>query len=229
MVEQYKVVSISTEFVGTIARPIGNFRSKTDYHYQTMRSNVDLLAPIQIGLSLSDSQGNKPDNFPSTWQFNFQFDVTKETVNLESLELLKKSGVMFDRHQQNGVIFEEFSQLMMDSGLLLNDEIIWLSYHAAYDYGFLIHKLMNTNMPNNKEDFEWWVKKYIPVSYDLNLINKLVHEVTQQQPHPPSIPSQQQQQQYTLEPVSYTHLDVYKRQEYKQPSQALNNVMHSLF
>ncbi|CAH01890.1 CCR4-NOT core DEDD family RNase subunit POP2 [Kluyveromyces lactis] len=207
MIEQYKVISISTEFVGTIARPIGNFRSKTDYHYQTMRSNVDLLTPIQIGLSLSDLQGNKPDNFPSTWQFNFHFDVTKETVNSESLELLKKSGVILERHQQNGVDFDEFAQLMMDSGLLLNDEVTWISYHAAYDYGFLINRLMNTNMPNNKEDFEWWVQKYIPTSYDLNLINKLVHEVTQQHPHPPPLhllqsqqqQQQNQQQQYTLE------------------------------
>ena len=61
---------------------------------------------------------------------------------------------------------------------------------------------MNASMPNNKEDFEWWVQKYIPMSYDLNLINKLVHEVTQQHPHPPPphlLQNQQQQQQYTLE------------------------------
>jgi hypothetical protein len=63
-----------TEFPGVVARPIGSFKTSSDYHYQTMRCNVDLLKIIQIGLTLSDEDGNYPQDV-STWQFNFHFSV----------------------------------------------------------------------------------------------------------------------------------------------------------
>jgi CCR4-NOT transcription complex subunit 7/8 len=39
-----------------------------------MRCNVDLLKIIQIGLTLSDEDGNYPQD-ASTWQFNFHFSI----------------------------------------------------------------------------------------------------------------------------------------------------------
>jgi hypothetical protein len=63
-----------TEFPGVVARPIGTFKTSSDYHYQTMRCNVDLLKIIQIGLTLSDEDGNYPQD-ASTWQFNFHFSI----------------------------------------------------------------------------------------------------------------------------------------------------------
>ncbi|SCU92536.1 LAME_0F00386g1_1 [Lachancea meyersii CBS 8951] len=197
LVGQYNVVAISTEFVGTIARPMGNFRSKNDYHYQTMRSNVDLLNPVQVGLSISDARGNKPESGPSTWQFNFHFDVTQEMVSAESLELLKKSGINFERHQNLGVTAFEFAQLLTDSGLISSD-VTWVSYHAAYDFGFLVNMLMNSAMPNNKEDYVWWVQQFMTNFYDLNLINKFAQLQLQQGQKQNPTP----QQQPTLEAMA---------------------------
>lgn len=39
-----------------------------------MRCNVDLLKLIQLGVTLSDEDGNLPDK--CTWQFNFKFDTS---------------------------------------------------------------------------------------------------------------------------------------------------------
>jgi CCR4-NOT transcription complex subunit 7/8 len=63
-----------TEFPGVVARPIGSFKTSSDYHYQTMRCNVDLLKPVQVGLTLADEDGNYPQDI-STWEFNFHFSV----------------------------------------------------------------------------------------------------------------------------------------------------------
>jgi hypothetical protein len=63
-----------TEFPGVVARPIGSFKTSSDYHYQTMRCNVDLLKIIQVGITLADEDGNYPQE-TSTWQFNFHFSV----------------------------------------------------------------------------------------------------------------------------------------------------------
>lgn len=43
-----------TEFPGVVARPVGSFASHTDFQYQTLRCNVDLLKIIQLGLTFSD-------------------------------------------------------------------------------------------------------------------------------------------------------------------------------
>ena len=74
-----------TEFPGIVARPIGDFKTGSDYHYQTMRCNVDMLRIIQLGISLSDEEGNTPE--VSTWQFNFSF-------NLKYVELLSSFGLL---------------------------------------------------------------------------------------------------------------------------------------
>jgi CCR4-NOT transcription complex subunit 7/8 len=39
-----------------------------------MRSNVDLLKTIQVGLTFADEEGNFPQDI-CTWQFNFHFDI----------------------------------------------------------------------------------------------------------------------------------------------------------
>jgi CCR4-NOT transcription complex subunit 7/8 len=53
IVDRYNYVAMDTEFPGVVARPIGNFTSTSDYHYQTLRCNVDLLRIIQLGLTFS--------------------------------------------------------------------------------------------------------------------------------------------------------------------------------
>jgi CCR4-NOT transcription complex subunit 7/8 len=63
-----------TEFPGVVARPLGPFKSQTDFHYQMLRVNVDLLRIIQLGLTFSDKEGRLPAG-PATWQFHFQFSL----------------------------------------------------------------------------------------------------------------------------------------------------------
>ena len=62
-----------TEFPGVVARPIGEFASSTEFHYQTLRCNVDLMRIIQLGLTFVDEKGEIADDCP-TFQFNFSFD-----------------------------------------------------------------------------------------------------------------------------------------------------------
>jgi len=53
---------------------LGNFRTSADYHYQTLRCNVDLLKMIQLGVTFADENGNIPKD-ACTWQFNFKFNL----------------------------------------------------------------------------------------------------------------------------------------------------------
>ena len=51
---------MDTEFPGVVARPIGDFKSSSDYQYQLLRCNVDLLKIIQLGLTFFNKDGVMP-------------------------------------------------------------------------------------------------------------------------------------------------------------------------
>lgn len=47
---------------------------KKDIEYQVIKDNVNELKLIQVGISLSNEQGEVPEE-NITWQFNFRFDL----------------------------------------------------------------------------------------------------------------------------------------------------------
>ena len=67
----------------------GEFKSTADYQYQLLRCNVDLLKIIQLGLTFLDEKGNIPEAGPSTWQFNFKFNLTEDMYAEDSVDLLQ--------------------------------------------------------------------------------------------------------------------------------------------
>ena len=138
-----------TEFPGVVARPIGNFRTSSDYHYQTLRCNVDLLKIIQLGLTFADEHGNTPPGV-CCWQFNFKFNLkyvlltslklessVDDRVNLcsddmyaqDSIDLLTKSGIDFKKHDEFGIDVEHFGELLISSGFVLLADVKWISFH----------------------------------------------------------------------------------------------------
>lgn len=105
-----------TEFPGVVARPVGSFASHTDFHYQTLRCNVDLLKIIQLGLTFSDAAGNLPDGCPS-WQFNFKFNLSEDMYAQDSIDLLTRSGISFKDHEERGIDVLLFGELLTSSGV----------------------------------------------------------------------------------------------------------------
>ena len=79
---------------------VGEFKSTADYQYQLLRCNVDLLKIIQLGLTFLDKNGNNPSDGISTWQFNFKFNLTEDMYAEESVDLLRNSGIQFEKHEQ---------------------------------------------------------------------------------------------------------------------------------
>ena len=93
-----------------------------------MRCNVDLLKIIQVGITLTDAEGNVPDDV-CTWQFNFSFNLAEDMYSPESIELLRESGIDFKRHLTEGIQPNDFAELLITSGLVLSDETTWVSFH----------------------------------------------------------------------------------------------------
>ncbi|KAK8864642.1 hypothetical protein IAR55_001892 [Kwoniella newhampshirensis] len=171
--EQYPYVSMDTEFPGIVARPIGNFKTGSDYHYQTMRCNVDMLRVIQLGVTLCDENGNSPPDV-STWQFNFTFNLSEDMFAPDSIDLLKNSGIDFKRFEEEGIDVEYFGELLITSGLVLFENVTWISFHSGYDFGYLLKILTNEPLPALESEFFHLLFIWFPCIYDIKHVVRSV-------------------------------------------------------
>lgn len=171
MARTYKFVAMDTEFPGVVARPIGEFRSTQDYEYQLRRCNVDHLKMIQLGISFFDDQGKTPHPV-TTWQFNFRFNLTEDMYAEDSIELLAKSGIQFEKHDKDGIEPLLFAELMMTSGIVLMDDVKWISFHGGYDFGYLLKVLTNQNLPQEESEFFELLRAFFPSMYDVKYLMK---------------------------------------------------------
>jgi len=169
LIESYPYVTMDTEFPGVVARPIGTFKTSSDYHYQTMRCNVDLLKIIQVGITLADEEGNFPEEC-STWQFNFKFSVNDDMYAPESIELLQKSGFDFQRHEEIGILPNDFAELMITSGMVLVPDTKWISFHSGYDFGYFVKLLTAESLPTTEDKFFALLRTWFPTVYDLKFL-----------------------------------------------------------
>ncbi|KAI9746620.1 MAG: hypothetical protein M1818_000333 [Claussenomyces sp. TS43310] len=195
LVDKYPYISMDTEFPGVVARPMGSFRGKSDYHYQTLRANVDLLKLIQLGITLFTEEGEmtpaRPQSsdsgidvnmpgarnygkgiLPCTWQFNFQFSITEDMYSQASIESLRTAGVDFERHESQGINPFDFAALLISSGLVCDDEVRWISFHGGYDFGYLTKLMICQPLPDNEVEFEVIMKKFFPKIYDVKYLMK---------------------------------------------------------
>ncbi|PWN26254.1 CAF1-domain-containing protein [Jaminaea rosea] len=168
-VERYPYVAMDTEFPGIVARPIGTFKGSSDYHYQTLRCNVDLLKLIQLGITLCDADGNFPPDV-CTWQFNFRFSVADDMCAPDSLELLNKAGLDFERHDKLGIDVEYFGEVLITSGLALFPEVKWVSFHSGYDFGYLVKVVSCAPLPSTESDFFSLLRVWFPTIYDIKYL-----------------------------------------------------------
>ncbi|KAI1463348.1 CAF1-domain-containing protein [Daldinia caldariorum] len=192
LVDDYPYVAMDTEFPGIVGRPMGNFRGKSDYHYQCLRVNVDLLKVIQIGLSLFNEKGETPADranasnevgpnarsrgsqaqMPLAWQFNFNFSLKEDMYNQTSIESLQHAGIDFNQLERDGIDPQKFAALFIPSGFVCFDNVKWISFHGGYDFGYLTKLLSNEKLANDESEFDKIMKKWFPTTYDVKHLMK---------------------------------------------------------
>jgi len=172
VIEEYPYVAMDTEFPGIVAKPVTETYSP-DYHYKSLKVNVDLLKIIQLGLAFADEEGNFAPGCPC-WQFNFQFSLEDDMFAQDSIDLLQKSGISFEDHAKRGIDPLLFGELLMVSGLVLNDNVKWVSFHSGYDYGYLLKLLTTQDLSADEKGFFELLKIYFPTIYDIKYMTSLL-------------------------------------------------------
>ncbi|XVE75891.1 hypothetical protein DITRI_Ditri12bG0128300 [Diplodiscus trichospermus] len=160
IIDGFPIISMDTEFPGIVVRPTSPRRGlyvHAEAHYKSLKANVDLLKLIQIGLTLSDVDGNLPDLGTENqfiWEFNFKdFDIANDAHAHDSVELLRRQGIDFEKNRELGIDSVRFAELMMSSGLVLNENVTWVTFHCAYDFGYLVKCLTGELLPDQLTEF----------------------------------------------------------------------------
>jgi CCR4-NOT transcription complex subunit 7/8 len=90
----------------------------------------------------------------------------------ESIDLLAKSGIMFQKNLENGIDPMHFAELLTSSGVVLIDKVTWISFHSSYDFGYLIKLLTNRDLPNTEAEFLELLKIFFPNVFDIKYLMK---------------------------------------------------------
>lgn len=64
----------------------------------------------------------------------------------ESIDLLTKSGINFAKHEEQGIDVESFGELLISSGLVLLDDVKWISFHRCVSPATATLKQSNTRL-----------------------------------------------------------------------------------
>lgn len=171
IIQKFPYVAMDTEFPGVVARPMGEFKNNSDYQYQLLRCNVDLLRIIQVGMTFFDETGNMPSPL-CTWQFNFRFNLTEDMFAKDSIDLLQSCGILFKRHEEEGIEVNDFAEILMTSGVILSDSIKWISFHSNYDFGYMIKLVTCLPLPAEEQEFFELIRIYFPNIYDVKYLMK---------------------------------------------------------
>jgi len=170
LLEDFNYIGMDTEFPGTVFH-VENITE--DFYYKSLKKNVDKLKLIQLGITLTNEKGEYPKNYPyHTWQFNLEFDKDTELYKDESVDMLKKCGIDFDKLKKKGIKHHIFAQYFMVSNLVLNEDVHWVSFQGSYDFGYLLKLLINRDLPQTEDEFMEELNRYFINYYDIRVIVK---------------------------------------------------------
>ena len=170
LIEDYNYIGMDTEFPGTVYS-IKNMCD--DFYYKSLKTNVDNLKLIQLGITIMNEKGEYPREYPyHTWQFNLKFDKNIEKFHPSSINLIRQSGIDFEKLKKQGIDHHLFAQYLMTSNLVLNPDIKWVSFQGSYDFGYLLKLLLGTDLPEREEDFINLLNTYFLNYYDIRMLVK---------------------------------------------------------
>ncbi|KAA0155179.1 hypothetical protein FNF29_01930 [Cafeteria roenbergensis] len=178
LVERFPFVAMDTSFPGIVARPLRPLsegpakltaRDVEEYHYQSIRLNVDVMPVLQVGLTLFDASGNMPPGGP-VWQFNMRFDPTNDLASPFALDQMRRTGLDLERLSREGVPHSRLGEVLMVSGLVLVEGPKWVTFQSGYDMAFLLKLLTCRPLPETASGFAEQLGLYFPAVVDCKCV-----------------------------------------------------------
>ncbi|XP_054793134.1 probable CCR4-associated factor 1 homolog 6 [Prosopis cineraria] len=160
----YPYVSLDTKFSGSLF---------TVRNYGALTGNLGLAKLIQVGLTLSNENGQCPmiNGQRVCWQFKFcEFIPKRDPKSRDMIDALRDSGMDLEKNQKDGVTYSDFAELLMSSGLVMRDEVSWITFQGSSHFGYLVKLLTaagKKNLPETEQEFMEILNFCFPVFYDV--------------------------------------------------------------
>ena len=88
------------------------------------------------------------------------------------------SGINFSLHEQLGIDPDAFAERLITSNILCNEQVKFLTFHSAYDFGYLLKVLEGAqNLPKTETGFLEKLKMYFPHIYDIKFMIRDFHKL----------------------------------------------------
>jgi CCR4-NOT transcription complex subunit 7/8 len=81
--------------------------------------------------------------------------------------LLEVAGIDFKSFLDKGIDGDFFGEVFTTSGLVLNNNIKWVTFHGSYDFAYLLKVLTNQVLPEDELPFNELLNIYFPCYYDV--------------------------------------------------------------
>ena len=158
------VIAFDVEFPGCFAEVAAD--ALPESQYQMLRSNVNLLDPIQVGFVVAAQDGS----VIGSWDFNLHFNLQADLHTGCAVALLRAAGMDFDRHCCTGIGRQNFRWLFVESFLPTLEtrklQCQFVTFAGAYDYGYVL-KLLFGPLPLAECDFVSLVDRVFPCRCEL--------------------------------------------------------------
>lgn len=188
IIDKFSYISVNTEFPGVVARPPNVLSKSKEKQYHMIKTNVDLMNPLQVSLCLATKDGvfvkysditkmlniqseiDETKDYIVVWQFHMKYNVQEDVYAKEAIDFLFKSGLKFEEYDKNGIEYKHFGEIMIASGLICNNNITWVSFHGSYDFAYLLKLLTNIPLPKTKNSFIKLLKLFFPQICDVKYV-----------------------------------------------------------
>ncbi|CAA2995383.1 probable CCR4-associated factor 1 homolog 6 [Olea europaea subsp. europaea] len=149
-----------------------------DQEFALIRDIVDAYPYIAMDTEFPGKFAHLWNRQVLHWQFNFQeFNPNEDLFANDSIELLRQSGVDFSKNIEKGIEAKRFGELLMSSGIVLNDNGYWVTFHSGYDFGYLLKLLTCQSLPDTQEGFFTMIHVYFLVLYDIKHLMKFCNSL----------------------------------------------------
>lgn len=74
--------------------------------------------------------------------------------------------MQFEKHEHEGIDPHRFAESLIASGLVLTDDVRWLSFHSGYDFGYMLHVVTGQDLPTTEKEFFEQIR-YIEIILEL--------------------------------------------------------------
>ena len=88
----------------------------------------------------------------------------------EAIEMLSRAGLDMNKHRDEGIKRQDFTQLFRHSSLIFNDKITWIAFNARFDYGYLLHLIDGMPLPLTETLFIEKCVSYLRGFYDVKML-----------------------------------------------------------